>query len=227
MNNTNRVDAKRVAMLGMLAAIAYAVTFVTHFIIPPFFNFLSYDPKDIVIAIGGFIFGPLSGLVVAAVVSLIEMITISTTGPIGCIMNILSSCCFAVVAAFIYKKKHTLQGAIIGLVVGALATTAFMLLWNYLITPIYMGMPRQAVADMLVPVFLPFNLTKYALNAAITMLIYKPVVTALRKAHLIAPSSSGSSPSGGGNRSMVTVVVSVVVLIVCIVAFLAMQGVFS
>jgi len=102
-----------------------------------------------------------------------------------------------------------------------------MLLWNYLITPIYMGMPRQAVADMLVPVFLPFNLTKYALNAAITMLIYKPVVTALRKAHLIAPSSSGSSPSGGGNRSMVTVVVSVVVLIVCIVAFLAMQGVFS
>ena len=227
MNNTNRVDAKRVAMLGMLAAIAYAVTFVTHFIIPPFFNFLSYDPKDIVIAIGGFIFGPLSGLVVAAVVSLIEMITISTTGTIGCIMNILSSCCFAVVAAFIYKKKHTLQGAIIGLVVGALATTAFMLLWNYLITPIYMGMPRQAVADMLVPVFLPFNLTKYALNAAITMLIYKPVVTALRKAHLIAPSSSGSSPSGGGNRSMVTVVVSVVVLIVCIVAFLAMQGVFS
>jgi hypothetical protein len=51
MNNTNRVDAKRVAMLGMLAAIAYAVTFVTHFIIPPFFNFLSYDPKDIVIAV--------------------------------------------------------------------------------------------------------------------------------------------------------------------------------
>ena len=227
MNNTNHVDAKRVAMLGMLAAIAYAVTFVTHFLIPPFFNFLSYDPKDIIIAIGGFIFGPLSALIVAAVVSLIEMITISTTGPIGCVMNILSSCCFAVVAAFIYKKKHTLQGAVIGLVVGALATTAFMLLWNYLITPIYMGMPRQAVADMLVPIFLPFNLTKYALNAAITMLIYKPVVTALRKAHLIAPSSSGSSPSGGGNRSMVTVVVSVVVLIVCIVAFLAMQGVFS
>ena len=226
MNNTNHVDAKRVAMLGMLAAIAYAVTFVTHFLIPPFFNFLSYDPKDIIIAIGGFIFGPLSALIVAAVVSLIEMITISTTGPIGCVMNILSSCCFAVVAAFIYKKKHTLQGAVIGLVVGALATTAFMLLWNYLITPIYMGMPRQAVADMLVPIFLPFNLTKYALNAAITMLIYKPVVTALRKAHLIAPSSSGST-SGCGNRSMVTVVVSVVVLIICIVAFLAMQGVFS
>lgn len=65
--------------------------------------------------------------------------------------------------------------------VGALATTAFMLLWNYLITPIYMGMPRAAVADLLVPVFLPFNLSKYALNAAITMLIYKPVVTALQQ----------------------------------------------
>lgn len=225
--STSNTNAKRVVMMGMLAAIAYAVTFVTHFLIPPFFNFLSYDPKDIIIAIGGFIFGPLSALIVAAVVALIEMITISTTGPIGCVMNILSSCCFAVVAAFIYKKKHTLQGAVIGLTAGALATTAFMLLWNYLITPIYMGMPRQAVADMLVPIFLPFNLTKYALNAAITMLIYKPVVTALRKAQLIPPSSSDGSAPASGTHSMLPMVVSVIVFIVCIVAFLAMQGVFK
>ena len=225
--STSNTNAKRVVMMGMLAAIAYAVTFVTHFLIPPFFNFLSYDPKDIIIAIGGFIFGPLSALIVAAVVSLIEMITISATGPIGCVMNILSSCCFAVVAAVIYKKKHTLQGAVIGLITGALATTAFMLLWNYLITPIYMGMPRQAVADMLVPIFLPFNLTKYFLNAAITMLIYKPVVTALRKAQLIPPSSGGGSAPAGGTRSMLPMIISVIVFIVCIVAFLAMQGVFK
>ena len=38
-----------------------------------------------------------------------------------------------------------------------------MLLWNYLITPIYMGMDREEiVVPMLIPVFLPFNLVKAA-----------------------------------------------------------------
>lgn len=74
--------------------------------------------------------------------------------------------------------------------------------------------------------FLPFNLSKYALNAAITMLIYKPIVTALRKAHLIAPSSSsGSTPVNRGSH-IGTVLVSLIILITCILVFLVMQGVF-
>lgn len=224
--STKRTNTKKIAMLAMLAAIAYAITFVCHFLIPPIQGFLSYDPKDVIIAIGGFIFGPLSACLIAVVVSLIEMVTISATGPIGCIMNILSSCCFACLASFIYKKRHTLKGAAGGLVLGALATTAFMLLWNYLITPIYMGMPRAAVADLLVPVFLPFNLTKYALNAAITMLIYKPVVTALRKAHLVPPSSSSGSAPAGKSGHMGTVLLSLLILVTCVLVFLVMEGVF-
>ena len=224
--STKTTNTKKLVTLAMLAAIACAVTFVSHFLIPPIQGFLSYDPKDIGISIGGFIFGPLSAFVISAVVALIEMVTISATGPIGCIMNILSSCCFACTASFIYKKRHTLKGAIMGLVAGALATTAFMLLWNYLITPIYMRMPRAAVAAMLVPAFLPFNLSKYALNAAITMLIYKPVVNALRKAHLIAPSSSSGSAPVNKKSHVGTVLVSLIILITCILVFLVMQGVF-
>ena len=60
-----------------------------------------------------------------------------------------------------------------------------MLFWNYLITPVYMGYPREAVVELLIPVFLPFNLIKGGLNAALTMILYKPVVIALRRAHLI------------------------------------------
>ena len=56
------------------------------------------------------------------------MVTISSTGIIGCVMNILSTWGFACVAAIIYKRKHTLKGAVIGLVTGCLATTALMLL---------------------------------------------------------------------------------------------------
>jgi len=67
-----------------------------------------------------------------------------------------------------------------------------MLLWNWLITPLYMKVPRETVVAMLLPVFLPFNLVKGGMNAALAMLLYKPVVTALRRAHLVEESSSGS-----------------------------------
>ena len=87
-------------------------------------------------------------------------------------------------------------------------------------------MPRAAVADLLVPVFLPFNLSKYALNAAITMLIYKPVVTALRKAHLIPPPPVPPPPPPAKSRHIGTVLVSLLILVTCVLVFLAMEGVF-
>ncbi|GFH90968.1 hypothetical protein IMSAGC002_02220 [Lachnospiraceae bacterium] len=69
-----------------------------------------------------------------------------------------------------------------------------MMLWNYLIAPIYMGYPREAIAALLLPAFLPFNLIKGGLNTAITLLLYKPVVVALRRANLIP---SEIMPGGG------------------------------
>lgn len=222
--SNNTTNTKKITLLGMLAAIAYAVIFVCHFLIPPVAGFLTLDVKDTIIAIAGFIFGPLSAALVAAVVAAVEMVTISATGPIGLIMNILSSCCFTCVAAFIYKRKHTLKGAVIGLIAGSLAATVVMLLWNFLITPIYMGVPRETVQAMLLPVFLPFNLGKYILNAAVTMLIYKPIVTALRKAHLLAPSNNAATPAQK-QQSLGTLLVSLVILLTCVLGFLVWQGV--
>ena len=60
-----------------------------------------------------------------------------------------------------------------------------MMLWNYLIAPIYMGHPREEIAKLLLTAFLPFNLIKGGLNAGLTMLLYKPVVTVLRRSNVI------------------------------------------
>ena len=181
MNSMDQ-KTKRLTMIGMLSAIAFAVMVIGRV---PIVLFLKYDPKDVVIVIGGFIFGPLSAFFISLIVSLIEMVTVSDTGFIGCIMNILSTCAFACTAAVIYKKDHTLKGAIIGLVCGVLLMTGIMLLWNYLITPIYLGYPREAVVELLIPAFLPFNLLKGGINSALTLLLYKHVVNTLRKAKLI------------------------------------------
>ena len=83
-----------------------------------------------------------------------------------------------------------MTGAVLGLASGVVALTVIMLLWNYFLTPIYQGMPREAVAAMLVPIILPFNLVKGGMNMAATLLLYKPVVTALRRSGLVAPSTS-------------------------------------
>ncbi|MBQ8852015.1 MAG: ECF transporter S component, partial [Oscillibacter sp.] len=52
------------------------------------------------------------------------------------------------------------------------------------------------IAKLLPTVFLPFNLVKGGLNMAVILLLYKPVVTALRKAHLV-PESKGAASQGG------------------------------
>lgn len=175
---------KKLTATGMLCALAYAAAAVGRI---PIVLFLKYDPKDVIIVIGGLIFGPLTSFAVTVIVSVIQMFTISETGILGCIMNIISSCSFACTAAWVYKKKHKLSGALSGLFCGVVCQAAVMMLWNYLIAPIYMGYPREAVAELLIPAFLPFNLIKGGLNAAMTMLLYKPVVTALRRSNFVEP----------------------------------------
>ena len=190
------------------------------FICIPVVLFLKYEPKDVIITIAGFIYGPVSSMIISIVVGLVEMVTVSDTGPIGMIMNVISSCAFCCSAAFVYKKRHTLSGAIIGLVTGSLVMTVLMLLWNYLITPLYMGYPREAVAGMLVPVFLPFNLIKSALNAGITLLLYKPVVGLLRRTGMV----EGSTGVGRTQRSFAAIAGAVFVIATAVVSILALSG---
>jgi len=214
MNNKN----KKLSILAMLSAIAYLVMIIGRI---PVILFLKYDPKDVIITIGGFIFGPLSSFIISILVSFVEMFTISDTGFIGLVMNILSTCAFACTAAYIYKKNKTLKGAIMGLLTGCISMTAIMLLWNYLITPIYLGYPREAVAKMLIPAFLPFNLLKGGLNAAITMLLYKPLVTVLRKSNLIPESNKKEQQS---KINIGVLLISILILLTCILLVLVLNG---
>ena len=83
-----------------------------------------------------------------------------------------------------------------------------------------MGYPREAVAELLLPAFLPFNLLKGGLNTAVTLLFYKPVVTALRKAKLALPSTSEQTGSSKG-----VIVFSLFLFATCAVSVLVMKGV--
>ena len=210
-------SVKEMVLIAMLAAIAYVIV---AFIRIPVVLFLKYEPKDVIITIGGFLMGPLAAFVTSLVVSLVEMVTISDTGPIGALMNLLSTCSFACTAALFYKKRRTLPGAILGLLLGSLVMVCAMILWNWLITPLYMGVERSVVEGMLLTAFLPFNLLKAGLNSAFVLFLYKPLVTALRKTGLVA---SREQMGGSANKFGATLL-GVMLLAVCVLLLLVFQG---
>ncbi len=211
---------KNITCVGMFCAIAYVMMAFGRI---PIVLFLSYDPKDIVIIIAGLLMGPLYSFMISAIVSFLEMFTVSDTGLIGCIMNIISSCSLACTAALIYKKIHGIKGAIIGLLSGFVLMVLVMLLWNYYVTPIYMGYPREAVKALLLPAFLPFNLIKGGINIAVTFILYRPIVTALQKANLIDMSSDFEVHSK--QKRIGAILVGCLIIATCIFGILILQGI--
>ena len=217
--NEKSYKLRKLTVMGMIIALSYAAVL---FVRIPVVLFLSYEPKDVLLTVGAFLFGPFTGAVMASVVALLELITISSTGVIGLVMNILSSCLFVCTASAIYHRKKTLKNAVIGLIGGALVATGGMLLWNYLITPLYMeNTTREQVAAMLVPMFLPFNLLKTTLNATLTMLLYKHISAALQAAHLLPKTESAVTVK---KRIPVTAV-SLVILTMLILLLMAWRGI--
>ena len=173
--------------MAVLVALSIALVWLVHFPIFPSAAFLEYDPADIPILVGAFAFGPVAGMVITVVASLIQGVTVSAqSGPYGIIMHVIATGTYVLTAGTIYKMKKGpasaadavesssgTAGAILAVVVGTLAMALVMCIANLIITPIFMGAPRAAVQAMLLPVILPFNLIKAGVNGAITVLLYK------------------------------------------------------
>ncbi len=220
MNMTNQTS--KLTIMAMLCALAFVSVAAIRIPLIPMVPFLEYEPKDVIILTGGFLFGPMPAALITVIVSFVEMFTISSTGIIGLVMNILSTVAFVCPAAYLYKKQHSTAGAFTGMVTGTLLMTLVMVLWNYLITPIYMGYPREAVAQLLLPAFVPFNLLKGGINTALTLLIYKPLVTTLRKSNLLVYTSTDPSQKRKFNLGMT--LTGILILISCIMVIMVMQG---
>ena len=62
---------KKMVLMAMLAAMAYIAVALIRI---PAVLFLKYEPKDVIITIGGFLLGPIAAFVVSLVVSLVEML---------------------------------------------------------------------------------------------------------------------------------------------------------
>ena len=129
----------------------------------------------------------------------------------------------ALSSSAIYRKKRDMLGSVLGLVSAVCATTAVMLLANLFITPYYIGADMATVAALIPKLLLPFNFMKSVLNASLVMLIYKPIVTALRRAGAVKASSQVATYKFD-KKSLAVMFISLAVMTASLVIFFVVMG---
>ena len=228
----SREKLKKIVATGVFAAFAYICCVLFHFRV----SFLSFELKDAVMAVGAMSLGPIAGGAMVVIVCLVELVTISSTGVYGLVMNLLSSLTYVCIGSAIYHRHRTMRGAIAGTVVASVATVLVMIGANCVITPAYMHVATAEVIALIPTLLLPFNVTKTLFNSAVVFLLYKPVTNALVSAGFLPKRASASveavhtEPSADvkRRRRILVPVLSAVIVVACLLYFfLALNGSFT
>lgn len=176
-----KITTVRLAKMGMLVAVSVILVYLIHLPIFPAVAFLEYDPADIPILLGTFAFGPVAGVLLTVVTSVIQGLTVSAaSGVYGILMHIIATSALVITAGLIYTRNKTRKTAVIGLACGVVAMTVVMIGANLVITPIFMGVPRSVVWQLM-PFIAGFNAIKAGINSLVTFMVYKRISGFLHK----------------------------------------------
>lgn len=170
--NTNRWSTRQLVTMALMCAIGVILSFV-EFPIFPAAPFLKYDASLVPAMVSGFAWGPGAGIAVGLIEAVIHGLMVGDFA--GALMNIIVTVAFVLPSAAIYRRRHTFQGAIFGLIVGTICHVVAAIIGNLIITPLWMGVPIDVVINMIIPILLPFNLIKAVLNSILTLVVYKAI----------------------------------------------------
>lgn len=175
----------RIAVLTALSSILFMISI-------PIVAFYSLDLSNLPVLLGAFSMGPVPGLIILGLKSLIGCLT-SSTMYVGELADFIMGAAFVLPAALIYQRNKSRKGALIGMITGTVALILAGCLTNaYLLIPFYMkafGMPMEAIIGMcaqalpfvdtelkvILFVTAPFNLLKGVVLCVLTYMIYKPL----------------------------------------------------
>ncbi len=176
-----KTNVKKMVTMAVLSALSLVLMLLVRFPVLPAAPYLIYEPADVPIFIGTFLFGPLAGLVLTVIVSTIQAFVLSPDGWVGLIMHVAATGTFVITAGLIYRRHHKFTGAVIALAAGTLAMTLVMVPVNLIIQPNFYGTPLAVVKSFILPVIIPFNLIKAGGNSILTVLIYKRISKLVKK----------------------------------------------
>ena len=175
MNNIKKITA-----IAVISALAY----ISMLVIKIPIQFLNLDIKDVLITLGGFMLGFIPAIIISFLVAFLELITISSSGLIGFFMNFISTIFFVLPIVFIYKKFNSKKSILVSIFIGTISMSIIMVLFNILITPIYLKTPLEEVLLLLPSLIIPFNIVKGLLNGFLILLLAQPITNALKKSNL-------------------------------------------
>lgn len=176
-----KFGVKKMVTMAVLAALSIVLMVLIKLPIIPAAPYLIYDPADVPILIGTFLFGPLAGLAITVVVAGIQAIAFSPDGWVGFLMHAVATGTFITTAGLIYSRFHDRKGAIAGLAAGTLARALIMVPTNLIIQPNFYQVPYEVVKGLILPAIIPFNLIAAGINSIITMIVYKSISRVVHK----------------------------------------------
>lgn len=192
-NGKFHINTKLIARTAVFAAfsiILYIVP-VFKFRLPIFPAFLEIHLDEIPALIAGFAYGPLSGIAVILIKTIVKLPLTSTLG-VGELADLLYSIAFILPAALIYKRIKTFKGMLISISVGMLSQIIFSSFFtSFVMLDFYayaFGMSKEVILNMckavnpnidslgftfLFLIALPFNALKDLMVVTGTIILYK------------------------------------------------------
>lgn len=173
--SASKWDARQVAICALFSAAAIATSYISIPIFPAA-PFLKYDPSGIICLLAVLLYGTKTG---AAVVTLPWVIR-AFTNPAGALMSFVIGLGGILVAGIISGKISGKKGLVVALVISAVISVILAIIMNLIVTPIFFGVPIESVLGMIVPILLPFNIMKFAINSVVAGIAYKPLKKLLK-----------------------------------------------
>ena len=188
-------------------AILSAISAVLFMIEIPVVLFYKLDLSSLPVLLGAFAMGPLAGLLIQLVKSLLGLLHTTSQG-VGELADFLMGVAMLLPAGLIYRQGKSRRSAVVGMVVGTLVSTVVGVFANlYVMIPFYgaaYGMPVEQIVGMgqsVIPaitsigmfvllITAPFNLLKGVVVSTLTALIYKPLSPILHGRRRMKPEAN-------------------------------------
>jgi riboflavin transporter FmnP len=193
---------KKMVMISILAALSvilyYFVKFPLGVILPFIPGFLDIHFSALPIYIGGYLFGPISGSIIAIIRFIVKLPGSSTLG-VGELADLVIGLATVLVASIMYHRSRTKKTAVLSAlaIVGVWVVVAVFANWLFIL-PFYMNLYGfEAVLGMLTVIpgvtesnymllyilyaVIPFNLILASLVSGITFVVYKRLSIVYKK----------------------------------------------
>ena len=178
----------RLVGVALLAAVGFVLMMYLAFPILPMFPFLKLDLSDLFVLLGGLIYGPGGGIMVAFVRSLLHFILTGggVVNLIGDLAAFIASVGFMLPVVMTMKPKSGLGREVSGLALGTVSLTMIMSVLNWLvIMPMYLAVMNFplgiSVTRYVLIGVVPFNLIKGAVVSVVFFAIAKALMPWLEK----------------------------------------------